>query len=545
MGGWRRVVTVSLTIAALTAGCGSDGASSPTSSASIADTSSAPVATAAPPTTSTTPPTSSEPIGSTSTIAATTTTTTAPLSNDDGTCRDLPSSRTTPTVDESALSTFGRLGSSPSIELTLPAGNADAQPVVDVERIPGGMLFAIGTDADSSSASRVLAIDHDGTVRWQRCVPTGVSGVRVADAELLPADAVIAATTSDGGRRYQVLSLADGSISDAFAAVEPPSGWTRDEFLTAPTIGGDDRFVAISPDAMTDTVARVALIDLTDMAVVDVPDPPSAGSSYLELRAGGTLVQYLYGETQRPGPVAVLVDGTWRTDDASIVAALAPTVTYDYDVSGDEIPSLQLSDALGNVIWARPDVPTIMMEGFHDVIVDDVVVEVGCFETDEITGCARFVTGAYALATGETIWQQDGFGDVAASGDGLALMTTGADESGTWVWSIVDVHTGCTDRSRADVGRAVELRHRVLRRRRVPTCRAARRHRGDRERRRRACVPSCRAHDPDGARERLVIDAADVVGTTTAVPTSDEHEPPATEATIDQRGVSLPACSWR
>ncbi len=462
MGGWHRGVSGSLLIAVLAASCASDGAptaGSAQGSTDVTDTSANPTpphTSAAPtaPAPSTTAPTVTVADTTPVSTGATTiphvpvpTVAAPPARPFDPPCVEHEPVRSRPTgPDEAVLSGFGRLGSAPSIEIVMPSAGADADAGVDVHRIPGGLLLGFTSDANSVGDAMLTAVDHDGLVRWQRCFAGGLSNVIVADASLEPSSALMnTGWTAEGRPVYEVLSLADGSIIGSVAGLARPEEWTEADMLAVSVAAIGERFVAITPDPTSGPIRRLALVDLVDMSVDDVPTPPRSDTAgYVEFASADTLIIGTYDQPAGSPGNAVLVDGVWRTDDDAWLTARPTVVGYHYEADGGTLPHLEVSDGLGNIIWSRPDIPTINGEGFNHMVIGDVVVQTGCFELDDIGSCTRYVTGGYALASGKTLWQREGPGAVAAGGDGLALMTVGLVTSGATIWGLVDVHTGDT-----------------------------------------------------------------------------------------------------
>ena len=426
------------------AGCGSDSATTTGASTTAAATPTTATSTTVEPTTS---PATTATTAAPSTTAAPTTTDTEPPSTPPGVpfdppCTEREPSRPVPAADEAMLDVFGRLGSSPSFEIRLPAASSQVQPDVQVARIPGGMLFDFASDSSGIGAGMLTAVDHDGTVRWQRCFPSGVWQVSVAAAALQPTTALVRTSLgANGVSPLQVLSLADGTITQAVADLDAPTGWSAADLASSGIVATGTRLVAVSPEAMTAPIEHLALIDLVDLSIVGVPPLPTTDptAGFFEFDATGRLMQLGYtSPTSFLVPLAVLVDGRWSTDPATLRSARPITVGYAYSDPTAAMPYLEAYDGLGEIVWQRPDVPTIMTEGFNHVVVDDVVIEVGCVSNDDIGSCNRYVTGGYDLSTGATLWQHDGPTAVAASGHGLALAYL--DDTSTW--GLIDIHTG-------------------------------------------------------------------------------------------------------
>jgi hypothetical protein len=433
----------------LVVACGSEASTtSPTDTIATSD----PTSTTEPATTavaSTSAPSTTEPEPTT---APTVPVSAFPTVDFDPACTEREPSRVVPKLDETAFDRFGPIGPEPSIEIVMPSaslgGGSQPQPGVRAMRIPGGMLLDFEADANATSAGMLTAIDHDGRVRWQRCVDEGVWRMIAADASLDPTSALVGiGLFADGSSAWKVLSLADGRVTGALADLDAPSGWTREDLASSGIVGVGHRVAAISPEATTDDVERIAFIDLVTMTVSAMPEPPDTGvgiGPFYEFAADDRLVQLGYSPgAQHPVPTAVLVDGEWSTEPDDLAAARPLLIGYHFDdLPEGDAPYLEAFDASGRTVWERPDLATLQSEGFHDVTVGDVVIAVTCPATAADFTCTGYRTGGYERATGRTIWERDGYGAVAVSGDGYALALMEPDAAGNAAWGLIDVQTG-------------------------------------------------------------------------------------------------------
>ena len=187
--------------------------------------------------------------GSTSSVAASTveasTTTTIAIGTWSRRCteyvRDTPS---VPVVDEAALDTFGPLAHEPGLTIELPSvwlSNGWWRLVPTMARVPGGVLVAgsvaaPGFQDPGFEASIVMAVDHDGSVRWVRCLD---STVTVQSYSIEQGLIVVADLEPPHHKEYLPVNLADGTIGEAVAAppapavVDPNVGvnpWESDDF---------------------------------------------------------------------------------------------------------------------------------------------------------------------------------------------------------------------------------------------------------------------------------------------------------------------------
>ena len=100
---------------------------------------------------------------------------------------------------DDALGTFTTFGIAPTLDLTMPVVVTSAGPygsIAGSSTIPGGVLVGVYPPdgwpvADEMLASSSLvAVNHDGTVRWRRCFDEfETRGFAVAPAELDPGTA--------------------------------------------------------------------------------------------------------------------------------------------------------------------------------------------------------------------------------------------------------------------------------------------------------------------------------------------------------------------
>lgn len=110
------------------------------------------------------------------------------------------------------------------------------------------------------------------------------------------------------------------------------------------------------------------------------------------------------------------------------------TLGFSYDVDlGRSVPA-GLDD--GRVVWTASDVVLPEAGSFRAVAVGDVVLAQSCVGAVPALDCAAGELRGYDLASGDQLWARPGAHDVAASGDGFALV---GDGSG---WALVDVASG-------------------------------------------------------------------------------------------------------
>ncbi len=133
-----------------------------------------------------------------------------------------------PVIDEAALDAFGPLEVEPGLTIELPdvmISNGWSQLVPSMARIDGGVMVSgtaatVGSGYNPPEASIVLAVDHDGSVRWVRCLDSTVSVQAYTDELGL---IVVYPDPSDRGtKEYLPVDLVDGSIGAAVQAPPTP-----------------------------------------------------------------------------------------------------------------------------------------------------------------------------------------------------------------------------------------------------------------------------------------------------------------------------------
>lgn len=452
--------------AALLMACGSDPAdtapadTTPAGTAPVVVTTDVATTLAPTPTSSTTAaPTTSAPPRST-----TTTSTALGRVGFDPPCVERDPERPTAVVDEATLDRLGPIGVVPAMRLVLPDGysafdGSQQDSTSMTTRIPGGMLVVIVSSYFPESM--LMAVDHDGHVRWQRCFDERVVTVAAAPASERPGEAVVVTSSyvdDEFRTSWWSISLDDGlptsTLTDHLDRLGLPDHAVPAGGLLF--VSGDP--LVLGPDGahVVDVdVDRLAVVDLADLAVSAVPLPPEfeghpAGELQLEIGAGGELLRMgLARDLVHRVPNSMWTGGAWSTDPARLRAAWPTTAGYGYQPSADGgMPMLESYDALGEVRWRRDDLRLMLGEGFHAGVFGDRVVAISCRPITGDQMCSEFRTGAYSLATGATLWEVDGFRSVTAAGDGLAMMSTRAGDESSSGWALVDLATG--DPVRAD-----------------------------------------------------------------------------------------------
>ena len=455
-------LAVVMAAAILLVACGGDEAdttpsdATPIVTAPAADT----IDTAAPSTVAPTTPASSStevPATSSSPPGSTTTSTAAGRSGFDPPCVEHVPNRTAPVADETVFDRLGPIGVAPSIRIVLPNGyssfdGSSQASTSKTTRIPGGLLVSIFSSY--FPGTMLVAVDHDGHLRWQRCLDDRVELVAAAPSPATPLEAlVLTSTFVDGEFRstWWSIALDDGSatptLTGSLARLDLPDAAAPFAALQSygtPVVFGPDREHVV--DVADD---RLAVIDLVDMSAEAIRFPPEfdghpAGELQLESGAGGELLRMgLARDLAHRVPNSVWTGDTWSTDPARLRAAWPTTAGYGYQPPPDGgMPMLEAYDALGEVQWQRPDLRLMLGEGFLAGVFGDRVVAISCRPITGDEMCSEFRTGAYSLASGATLWEVDGFRSVTAAGDGVAMMSTRTGDESSSGWALVDLSTG-------------------------------------------------------------------------------------------------------
>lgn len=418
------------------------------------------------PSTTTITSTSSVPTTSTTTPATTTTavttSTVAPTSTVPGSfpywsvaCTERSGDPTARYEFDEALGTFSTLGPAPSLDLVMPEVVTSAGPygsIASTSPIPGGVLVGVyppdgWPSADEMlTSSSLVAVDHDGGLRWRRCfddLHTG--GFVVAPAELEPTIAWVVGAAWTEPLQITGVDLATGA--DVAFPIDVAELGER---------GRGERFLVLGVPIGTRPLAaddRLTVVDTLDGAHFDVPVPPS----WVGNEGGWVQVVdanpfdddvVLADGWPSPGEVAaVFVDGAWSDDPADQRAVLPAQVTETF---GDPY-ELRLFDGAGDLVWAVPEFHSVSREGFHWAVADTVVVAMRCPEWDADGSCGW--TGdvppteelvAFDLGTGEELWtsSDDRSLPVLAGDLGIALLVTGGPGAADDGYVLVDLRTG-------------------------------------------------------------------------------------------------------
>ena len=352
------------------------------------------------------------------------------------------------------------------MQLELPRV-VDGQGVTDtragVRRIPGGMLVDIRPYGGTPEPLSVMvAVDADGSIRWQRCLDPAPDVVRVADRgdpdeflvgwNIYGAEGLISS-------KFEVWSLADGTIARTWDEVLAANGITG-----APTrhrwihwLEDDPLFVLGSTEARAvEPSDTMLVVDLATMAMRLVPYAPShIGLPLDAVRLRVTNDGRLLGvdvDAGVPGDRVLAVEsaesaGGWSTDVDDVDEAVGIQVDFAY--SDTPRQSLVGVDSRGHELWRLDDVLAIRTEGFSVAVDGDIALASACSDLPQGDDwCPGPKLLAVDTATGRTLWQRDGRWGVSVIGDGRAMIAgpyldfVGEIPPASPPWLMIDLATG-------------------------------------------------------------------------------------------------------
>lgn len=172
--------------------------------------------------------------------------TTAPPTTEPGPGQFVPACAARPAIgepaetDESALETFGPLGSTPNLSIDLPewvegdAGGAQARVV----RVTDSLLISVFPVASPTPQSVVARIALDGTVLWVQCLDGAIEAVPIPDRD----GSAVAVRTGAG---WSAMSLTDGAIGDA---LDPGVAEDVEASLAAPDPDPESAYIGFAED---------------------------------------------------------------------------------------------------------------------------------------------------------------------------------------------------------------------------------------------------------------------------------------------------------
>jgi hypothetical protein len=332
--------------------------------------------------------------------------------------------------------------------------------VVRADRIEGGVPVTTRRSPDAVAAWSgrlpVTAVNHDGTIRWSRCLDVDheIHAV-VAAPEHRPANALLQIPQLLGDQyryRWVQLSLTLGTEQPTFAASLQALGVDADGMARLGVAGVTDRYVllvdTLTGVGPTGNYRRIVRYDLAGDVAVDVPVPtelqnPSSqpGEPLLSLISSGDLI-VTNGPIAAGGAVlARWQDGTWSRDPAALVTVFGVHPAYLSD-SGTDPAKLSGVDALGAVHWSNPQLTSPGAEGTGFSPDGPITVTQVCAHLAG-SGCNDYKLIGLDPATGGVRWSQPGLRLVAGDpGDGHALVQATDLMSSSPGWEMLDDRTG-------------------------------------------------------------------------------------------------------
>jgi hypothetical protein len=376
------------------------------------------------------------------------------------------------TYRETAFDRFGPLDPAPALTIEFGHDRISDPIVLRATRVEGGVLVSASRSPNLPSRPDdrlpVVAIDHDGTVRWSRCLE-GSREIQtvVAAPEFRPATALVVVLTANHPEyEYRIvqLSLATGVEQPTFAAAMRSLGFLADDLVGLGVADVTDRYVLFVDNVAVPgaTYERIVRYDLVADVAIDVGVPaelaqnqtigPCSGALQPSLSGSGNVivsnlttdVLSVAPEPNATGPVVALWhDGTWSREPTLLARAVGVLPGF---ACADNPTAMVVRgvDALGDVRWTDSD---LTHPGADDVgwyLDGDVAVGSVCSRRidDE---CDRFEFVGLDPATGEIRWTQPGLRLVAGDpADGHVLVS--AESTGDVLeppgWVLLDDRTG-------------------------------------------------------------------------------------------------------
>ncbi len=411
-----------------------------------------------------------EPITTTSTTSAlpttvaASTTTTAPTTTVAPTtallgCREVGpvGAPPPPPYGEAAIDSFGPLEPAPSLTINVGSGERTGELVASARRIEGGLLVTAAPSPYAPDVPagrlRVAAIDHDGTVRWSRCLDGDreIEAV-VASPEQRPANALVmlpVPVDQEWRYRWVQLSLTTGVEQSTFAAALHSVGGDADGMARLAVADATDRY-ALLVDVVprlgsASTYQRIVRFDLVADVAVDIAVPtelrnptpgPCGRQPQLSLSDSGDVI------VTNQAVLARWHDGTWSRDPATLATVVGVRPSFAC-TEGAAAAVLRGVDALGAVRWTDPDLTDPRAEGTGFYLNGAVAVGQVCFHRTG-DGCDGFQLVGLDPTTGEVRWSQPGLRLLAGDpADGYVLTQAGDASGGSQPgWVLLDDRTG-------------------------------------------------------------------------------------------------------
>ena len=314
----------------------------------------------------------------------------------------------------------------------------------------------------------VVAINHDGTIRWSHCLE-GNRDVQMAVAapQHRPENAlvlVLVANVPALRYRFLELSLTTGAEQPTFAAAMQSIGIAGDDLARLGIADVTDRYALLVENVAVfggayqhivryDLVADVAIDVSVPAELLQAPSPgPCSGGLQPSLSSAGDVIlsdlttDVVSGAAEATGTGTVVArwhDGTWSREPASLATAVGVRPGFACE-NGLAARVLRGVDAQGQVRWTDP---ALTHPGADDIgwyLDGDVAIGPVCSHriAEE---CDQFELVGLDTTTGDVRWTQPGFRLVAGDpADGHVLVWAeivgGAPEPTGWV--MLDDRTG-------------------------------------------------------------------------------------------------------
>jgi hypothetical protein len=353
------------------------------------------------------------------------------------------------------LGRFTTLAAAPTLDLVMPQVMTSAGPygsIAGSSTIPGGVLVAVyPPDAwpaadEMLASSSLVAVNHDGTVRWRRCFdefetravavtagalqPTTAWVIGTAWNEPLELLGIDLVTGTDVPFPLDVSALAqrgDGSRYLVFGTAYGGRPFTAADQLTMfDTLDGSSGLVPVPPAWIGGEGGWVQVLDADplDDEVVLADDFPIAGET-----------------------TSVYVDGQWTDAPAVRRDVLPPQITESFGAPFE----LRLFDGAGDLIWAVPDFHSVGREGFHWAVADSVILAMRCTSWDQDGFCGwvddqppQEELVGFDIQTGAELWTSTGYRAVPIVAGDMGIISDVTGELGTLDdgYVLVDLRSG-------------------------------------------------------------------------------------------------------
>ena len=416
-----------------------------------------PVATA-PPTTAppatvepTHPPASTTPETAPPTTAPVTSVsaTTAPAGQQAFECTEIAGDPDGEHVADPRLDQFGPLGSAPALDIftNLPEMLNEGYEVV---RVASGTAILLQTHYDEQPGWSVTIVNDDGKIRWRRCdFASEAIYLLATDRALVVAEQDPADTSPIRATAWRMLDPSTGSDT-GFLPI--PSDLIAYPFAFEPFVLFSNFSGYVDPSApeIVEPTDVMYVLDTMTTEVVQAAYPPAyygqpIASLHIELvEAPNSAVGWVLIERgdQYPSVASVYADGSW-TSDPEVIRSLVPTSVFAPDFG-----PWRGFDPLGNEVWALPQYGVLHDEG--PIWRDDRDVSLLGVCTASLGAHCTDAPGLIGVdrSSGSVLWQLSGPRQIAAVGDGYAIIGDGNgnfDPSGVPPgWIMIDTTTGQT-----------------------------------------------------------------------------------------------------